>query len=91
MSPAVSVAKAKPAVLGAGAVDGGDIGTAVGVVPVFLRLPELEEPLSHTHELHGTYLPILQQNEFFFLETRRDLSFIPSGRERWFLRTFLWI
>lgn len=68
MSPAVSVAKVKPAVLGAGTmVDGGDIGTAVGVVPVFLRLPELEEPLSHTHyDLHGTYLPILQQNVLFF-------------------------
>lgn len=68
MSPAVSVAKAKPEVLGASAVvDGGDIGTAVGGVPVFLRLPELEEPLSHTHyELHETYLPILQQNALFF-------------------------
>lgn len=62
MSLAVSAAKAKPTVLGAGAVlDGDDIGTAVGIVPVFLRLPELEEPLSHTHyELHGTHLPILQ-------------------------------
>lgn len=61
MSLAVSAAKAKPAMLGAGAVvDGGDIGTAVGVVPVFLWLPELEEPLSHTHyELHETYLPVL--------------------------------
>jgi len=57
MSPAVSVAKAKPAVLGAGAVaDRGDIGIAIGIVPVFLRLPEFEESLSHTHyELHGTH------------------------------------
>lgn len=81
MSPAVSVAKAKPA-LGAGAmVDGGDIGTAVGVVPVFLRIPELEEPLSHTHyELHETHLPILEQNALFF-EFHRYLSFNPSACE----------
>ena len=50
-------------------IDGDDIGTAVGVVPVFSRLPELEEPLLHTHyELHRTHLPILQQNALFFLE-----------------------
>lgn len=50
MSPAVSVAKAKPAVW---VVDAGDIGTAIGVVPVFLWPPELGKPLSYTHyELH---------------------------------------
>lgn len=70
MSPAVSVAKAKPA-LAAGAMvnggEGGDIGIAVGVVPVFLRLPELEEPLLYTHyEVHGSYLPTLQRNALFF-------------------------
>lgn len=80
MSPAVSVAKAKPAVLGASTVvDGGDIGTAVGVVPVFSRLPELEEPLLHTHyELHGTHLPIPQQNALF---SPRILSRFVSGCE----------
>lgn len=38
MSPAVSVAKAKPAVW---VVDAGDIGTAADDVPVFLRPLEL--------------------------------------------------
>lgn len=51
MSPVSTAAKAKPAV-----VDAADIGTAVGVVPVFPRLPELGEPLSHTrYDLHGTH------------------------------------
>lgn len=90
MSPAVSVAKAKPA-LGAGAmVDGDDIGTAVGVVLVFLRVPELEEPLSHTHYvLHETHFPILAAKRAFF-EFHRYLSFNPFAREPvWFLHTFL--
>lgn len=67
MSPAVSVAKAKPA-LGAGTmVDGGDVGT-VGVVPVFLWLPELEKPLLHTHYefTWDTFPDPAAQNAFFF-------------------------
>jgi len=56
MSPAVSVAKAKPTPCSP--VDAGDIGTADGVVPVFSRLAKLAEPLSHTHyDLYALWIP----------------------------------